>query len=173
MYTAARYHRGEGLDRTIPSYHETRRMRITGPGKCWAKVKSSLTDVTPRMHASKSPPVRNASNFSGVPAPIHVILVRDSHSAVLSEPARWQGPSSDNVGCSEEDHARASVGFGRNCTLFAMEAGRVVITCERFQPNWDHNWVKLIYGGREQQTIFKKYFNVIPEPQHNRFILYE
>ncbi|KAM3968082.1 mitochondrial ribosomal protein L27 [Aphomia sociella] len=68
-------------------------------------------------------------------------------------------------------HPGLNVGFGRNGTLFAMEAGRVVVTCEKFDPNWDHTWVQRIYGGREQQTILKKYFNIIPEPQHKRFKL--
>ncbi|KAL0839401.1 hypothetical protein ABMA28_016126 [Loxostege sticticalis] len=68
-------------------------------------------------------------------------------------------------------HPGLNVGFGRNGTLFAMEAGRVVVTCEKFDPNWDHTWVQRIYGGREEQTIYKKYFNVIPEPQHQRFKL--
>ncbi|CAG9563521.1 unnamed protein product [Danaus chrysippus] len=68
-------------------------------------------------------------------------------------------------------HPGLNVGMGRNGTLFAITPGKVVVTCEKFEPNWDHTWVKRIYGGREQQTIFKKYFNVIPEPQHNRFKL--
>lgn len=63
------------------------------------------------------------------------------------------------------------MGFGRNATLYALEPGKVVITCEKFDPNWAHFWVKHYYGGREQQTIFKKYFNIIPEPQHQRFKL--
>ncbi|XP_072942022.1 large ribosomal subunit protein bL27m [Epargyreus clarus] len=68
-------------------------------------------------------------------------------------------------------HPGLNVGFGRNGSLFAMEAGKVVITCEKFDPFWDHTWVQRHYAGREQQTIFKKYFNVIPEPQHQRFKL--
>ncbi|XP_063636393.1 large ribosomal subunit protein bL27m [Cydia splendana] len=68
-------------------------------------------------------------------------------------------------------HPGLNVGFGRNGTLFAMEPGKVVVTCERFDPNWEHTWVQRVYGGREQQTIYKKYFNVIPESQHQRFKL--
>ncbi|CAG5009863.1 unnamed protein product [Parnassius apollo] len=68
-------------------------------------------------------------------------------------------------------HPGLNVGFGRNGTLFAMEAGKVVVTCEKFDPNWEHTWVQRLYAGRENQNIFKKYFNVIPEPQHNRFKL--
>ncbi|KAJ0179225.1 hypothetical protein K1T71_004937 [Dendrolimus kikuchii] len=68
-------------------------------------------------------------------------------------------------------HPGLNVGFGVNGTLFAMEAGKVIITCEKFDPNWEHTWVQRMYAGREQQKIFKKYFNVIPEPQHQRFRL--
>lgn len=63
------------------------------------------------------------------------------------------------------------VGFGRNGTLYAMKAGRVVVTCEQMDPNWDRSWNQRTYAGREGQTIYKKYFNVLPLEQHNRFKL--
>ena len=65
------------------------------------------------------------------------------------------------------------VGFGKNGTLFALEAGKVIVTCEKMNLNWDHTWIIRTYGGRIGDTIYKKYFNVIPEPQHNRFKLVE
>lgn len=65
------------------------------------------------------------------------------------------------------------VGFGRNGTLFAMEAGKVVVTCEKMDPYWDHTWIQRIYGHRKGQSMYKKYFNIIPTPQHNRFKLVE
>ncbi|CAG9134628.1 hypothetical protein JYU34_009213 [Plutella xylostella] len=68
-------------------------------------------------------------------------------------------------------HPGLNVGLGRNGTLFAIEAGKVVVTCEKFEPNWEHSWVQRNYAGRHQQTIYKKYYNVIPEPQHSRFKL--
>ncbi|XP_071451324.1 large ribosomal subunit protein bL27m [Hetaerina americana] len=68
-------------------------------------------------------------------------------------------------------HPGLNVGLGRNGTLFAMEQGQVMITCEKVDADWEHTWVKRIYGGREQENIFKKYFNVIPERQHNNFKL--
>ncbi|XP_011702041.1 PREDICTED: 39S ribosomal protein L27, mitochondrial [Wasmannia auropunctata] len=68
-------------------------------------------------------------------------------------------------------HPGLHVGFGRNGTLFAIESGKVAVTCEKIDPNWKHFWVKRNYAGRENQVIYKKYFNVIPEPQHNRFVL--
>lgn len=52
-----------------------------------------------------------------------------------------------------------------------MEPGKVVVTCEKIDPNWEHTWVQRFYAGRESQTIYKKFFNVIPLPQHNRFKL--
>ncbi|XP_037029490.1 39S ribosomal protein L27, mitochondrial [Bradysia coprophila] len=68
-------------------------------------------------------------------------------------------------------HPGLNVGLGRNGTLFAMDHGRVYVTCEQIDPNWDHNWVQRHYAGREGQTIYKKYFNVVPEEQHQRFKL--
>ncbi|XP_015117668.1 39S ribosomal protein L27, mitochondrial [Diachasma alloeum] len=68
-------------------------------------------------------------------------------------------------------HPGLHVGFGRNGSLFAMEAGRVVVTCEKVDLNWDHTWIQRCYSGREGQTIYKKHFNVIPEKQHDRFKL--
>lgn len=61
--------------------------------------------------------------------------------------------------------------MGKNGTLFALIPGRVAVTCEEFNPNWDHTWNQRIYAGREDQTIRKKYFNVLPIEQHNRFKL--
>lgn len=68
-------------------------------------------------------------------------------------------------------HPGLNVGFGRNGTLFAMEAGKVIVTCEKIDPNWDHTWITRNYEGRQDQIIYKKHFNVIPEPQHNNFKL--
>ena len=63
------------------------------------------------------------------------------------------------------------VGFGRNGTLWALEAGKVAVTCEKVDLNWDHSWVQRCYNGRQGHTIYKKHFNVIPEKQHDRFKL--
>lgn len=63
------------------------------------------------------------------------------------------------------------VGFGRNGTLFAIIPGKVVITCEEPNLNWDHTWVQRNYTGRMDQKFYKKYFNVIPTPQHQNFKL--
>ncbi|XP_050465425.1 39S ribosomal protein L27, mitochondrial [Cataglyphis hispanica] len=68
-------------------------------------------------------------------------------------------------------HPGLNVGFGRNGTLFAIEAGKVMVTCEKINPNWNHSWIKRCYAGREGQVIYKKHFNIIPDPQHDRFQL--
>ncbi|XP_044732665.1 50S ribosomal protein L27 [Chrysoperla carnea] len=68
-------------------------------------------------------------------------------------------------------HPGLNVGFGKNGTLFAMVPGRVMVTCEKTDLNWDHTWVQRCYAGRENQPIYKKYFNVIPEAQHQNFKL--
>lgn len=52
-----------------------------------------------------------------------------------------------------------------------MEHGRVCVTCEKTDPNWEHTWIQRHYAGREDQRFYKKYFNIIPEPQHQRFKL--
>ncbi|KDR17653.1 hypothetical protein L798_08360, partial [Zootermopsis nevadensis] len=68
-------------------------------------------------------------------------------------------------------HPGLNVGFGRDGTLFAIESGKVMVTCEKVDLNWEHVWVKKHYEGRNSQTFYKKYFNVIQEPQHTRFKL--
>ncbi|XP_011264121.1 39S ribosomal protein L27, mitochondrial [Camponotus floridanus] len=68
-------------------------------------------------------------------------------------------------------HPGLNVGFGRNGTLFALEAGKVMVTCEKINPCWKHPWIKRNYAGREGQVIYKKHFNVIPKSQHNQFQL--
>ncbi|XP_012064479.1 PREDICTED: probable 39S ribosomal protein L27, mitochondrial [Atta cephalotes] len=68
-------------------------------------------------------------------------------------------------------HPGLNVGLSRDRSLFALEPGKVVITCEKVDLNWNHPWVKLNYAGRENQVIYKKHFNIIPKPQHNRFKL--
>ncbi|KAK9881660.1 hypothetical protein WA026_017177 [Henosepilachna vigintioctopunctata] len=68
-------------------------------------------------------------------------------------------------------HPGLNVGLGRNGTLFAISAGKVVVTCEKADPNWDHTWVQRCHGFRKGIEFYKKYFNVIPKEQHNNFKL--
>lgn len=51
-----------------------------------------------------------------------------------------------------------------------MVHGRVLVTCEETDPNWEHTWVQRCHGQR-QGTFYKKYFNVLPEKQHQNFRL--
>ncbi|KAG6802045.1 39S ribosomal protein L27, mitochondrial isoform X1 [Apis mellifera caucasica] len=68
-------------------------------------------------------------------------------------------------------HPGLYVGFGKNGTLYALESGKVMITCEKINPNMSRSWARLNYADRENNVIYKKHFNVIPESQHNRFVL--
>lgn len=68
-------------------------------------------------------------------------------------------------------HPGLYVGMGRNGTLYALERGKVVVTCEKINPNMEIGWCKVHYGGREKSVIYKKHFNVIPDPQDNKFVL--
>ncbi|XP_023016409.1 large ribosomal subunit protein bL27 [Leptinotarsa decemlineata] len=68
-------------------------------------------------------------------------------------------------------HPGLNVGLGRNGTLFALTHGRVAVTCEKTNPDWTHTWVQRCHGHRKGTDFFKKYFNIIPEPQHQNFKL--
>ncbi|XP_015590211.1 39S ribosomal protein L27, mitochondrial [Cephus cinctus] len=70
-------------------------------------------------------------------------------------------------------HPGLNVGWGRNGTLFALEAGKVMVTCEQIDPKWENSWVQRNYNDRMGQKIYKKHFNVIPAPQHHVFKLIE
>lgn len=61
--------------------------------------------------------------------------------------------------------------MGRNGTLYAKIPGTVMVTCEKVEPNWDHKWIQRCYSGREHTTFFKKYYNIVPKPQHKEFVL--
>ncbi|KAF5299675.1 hypothetical protein FQA39_LY11470, partial [Lamprigera yunnana] len=70
-------------------------------------------------------------------------------------------------------HPGLNVGMGRNGTLYAKIPGTVIVTCEKTDPKWDHKWVERHYSDRKHTTFYKKYFNVVPEPQHKNFRLIE
>lgn len=65
------------------------------------------------------------------------------------------------------------VGWGVNGTLFALTPGKVYITCEKTDMDFNRPWIQRFFAGREEQTIYKKYFNVVPMKQHQRFKLIE
>ncbi|XP_018570536.1 uncharacterized protein LOC108910429 [Anoplophora glabripennis] len=68
-------------------------------------------------------------------------------------------------------HPGLNVGLGRNGTLFAIVPGKVSVTCEKVDPNWDHTWIQRCHGHRKGTEFYKKYFNVIPQSQHQKFNL--
>lgn len=68
----------------------------------------------------------------------------------------------------------SQAGFGKNGNIFAIKPGKVVMSSEQAKPNWDHTWIQRLMPRRPDNVpIYKKYINVIPEQQHNRFKLVE
>ncbi len=61
-----------------------------------------------------------------------------------------------------------NVGCGKDCTLFALEAGRVIITTETLNPYPRSPLYPSVQAGR---VIEKQFYHIIPEEQHNRFKL--
>ncbi|CAH0717322.1 unnamed protein product, partial [Brenthis ino] len=133
----------------------------------WNTILNESRTTTPILeflrHASKKTGGSTKNTSCKVKPKRRGWKVQDGHSVRLGHILATQ--------LTTRFHPGLNVGLGRNGTLFAIEAGKVVVTCEKFDPDWEHTWVQRIYAGRENQTIFKKYFNVIPEPQHTRFKL--
>lgn len=57
----------------------------------------------------------------------------------------------------------------RRMNLVALKEGIVRVSCEKPDLNFNQGFVKMFYSGREGHTFFKKYYHVIPFPQHTRF----
>lgn len=70
-------------------------------------------------------------------------------------------------------HPGLNVGIGKDGSLYALEAGKLLITCEKFKPNMNNFWVDKTYKDRRGNmgNIYKKYFNIIPEPLEPKFKL--
>lgn len=131
------------------------------------KVTKLLSPVS-----SNLPCIRYASKKSGGSSRNKPIYTRPKHRGWRVQDGHFvQAGTILATQLTPRFHPGLNVGFGRNGTLFAIEAGKVMVTCEKIDPYWDHTWVMRHYAGREGQTIYKKHFNVIPEPQHNRFKL--
>lgn len=66
------------------------------------------------------------------------------------------------------------VGIGRDRTLYALYHGRVVMTTEIFNPNWNHKIMRR-FGTElkklEDIPIYKTYFHILTEPQKTNFKL--
>ena len=57
-----------------------------------------------------------------------------------------------------------------------MEHGTVVKTTEKFNPDWDHSYVKRFYSeykNRPEVPLYKTYIHIIPDPLPNVFKLKE
>ncbi|KAF4516382.1 hypothetical protein B566_EDAN008505 [Ephemera danica] len=53
-------------------------------------------------------------------------------------------------------HPGLNVGFGKNGTLFALENGHVMISCEKVDLNLDHTWIQREYAGRDLTNLMAK-----------------
>lgn len=61
------------------------------------------------------------------------------------------------------------VGCGKDLTLFALEAGRVVASCEKLAPYPQSPLYPAVQKGR---VVYKRFYHVIPEEtQQARFKL--
>ena len=69
------------------------------------------------------------------------------------------------------DSSFLQVGIGRDRTLFAMEHGRLFVTTEAINPNWNQRHVKEAYEGRKGHTILKMFVHIHPDPQPQKFRL--
>ncbi|CAG9857448.1 unnamed protein product [Phyllotreta striolata] len=117
-------------------------------------------------------PIRQASKKTGGSTKNSSPKVRPKHRGVKIQDGRHV--NAGNILVTQRTlrfHPGLNVGLGRNGTLFALEPGRVVVTCEQADLDWTHTWVRRCHGYRQGQVFYKKYFNVIAEPQHRDFKL--
>ena len=64
--------------------------------------------------------------------------------------------------------------MGRDRTLYAKYHGRVMMTTEKVEPDWDHKIVKRfkwLLQENEGAPIYKTHFHILTEPQNNNFKL--
>nr|XP_022905845.1 uncharacterized protein LOC111417712 [Onthophagus taurus] len=128
-----------------------------------------LLDKTTISHT-----VRNASKKAGGSTKNNSTKIRPKHRGWKRQDGHWVESGTILVlQRTLRFHPGQNVGLGRNGTLFAMIPGKVVVTCEETNPDWDHTWVQRCHGSRMGTKFYKKYFNVIPNPQHNNFKLIE
>ncbi|RZC32419.1 39S ribosomal protein L27, mitochondrial, partial [Asbolus verrucosus] len=116
--------------------------------------------------------VRSASKKTGGSTQNTHTKVRPKHRGWKVQDGHWV--EAGNILVTQRTlrfHPGLNVGLGRNGTLFAIIPGRVVVTCEKADLNWDHTWVQRCHGFRKGTEFYKKYFNIIPEKQHQNFKL--
>lgn len=64
-----------------------------------------------------------------------------------------------------------NVGILKDGTLYALCHGWVVVTCEQPNLDFEHAWVKRDLSHQEGRKFYKKYWNIIPYPENQRFRL--
>lgn len=57
----------------------------------------------------------------------------------------------------------------KNKWLQAKETGTVMISYEKTDFNFEDEFVRQNYAGREDDVIYQRYMNIVPKPQHLRF----
>ncbi|OQR77157.1 hypothetical protein BIW11_07292 [Tropilaelaps mercedesae] len=60
---------------------------------------------------------------------------------------------------------------GEKMSLYAAVRGKVLVTREKVQLNYDNKQVAKHYEKRDMTSLYKKYYHVIPLPQKNEFEL--
>lgn len=134
------------------------------------------SSITGRLHFKQtfSVSTRNASKKTGTSTRYQKTKTHGKHRGVKVQDGTHV-PAGTIVALQRNlrFHPGLNVGMGKNGTLWAIIPGRVAITCEKVDLNWDHTWVQRCHGFRKGQEFFKKYFNIIPEKQHQNFKLIE
>ncbi|BES94416.1 Ribosomal protein L27 [Nesidiocoris tenuis] len=135
-------------------------------------IASALT--TARRILTASEPLlncqRNASKKAGGSTRNSAGVVRPKHRGVKHKSGTYVQEGALVVLQNKlRFHPGLNVRIGHNGTLAALIPGRVLVTTEKVEPNMEHPWAQKTYGGRDIDRIYKKYFHVLPEPQHYRF----
>ncbi|XP_022703443.1 uncharacterized protein LOC111268618 isoform X2 [Varroa jacobsoni] len=60
---------------------------------------------------------------------------------------------------------------GEKLSLHAACPGKVLVTREKVHLNYDNKKIAPYYAKRDMSAVYKKYYHVIPKPQHNEFQL--
>ncbi|KAG7155021.1 39S ribosomal protein L27, mitochondrial-like [Homarus americanus] len=119
--------------------------------------------------------VRNASKKSGGSSRNKKGRARGKRRGIKKADGLWVSQGTILVRQLGLDYLPGlNVGIGRDRTLFAIEHGRVMMTTEKVNPNWDHSFVRRFYADLQNQEdvpIYKTYFHILTDPQKQNFKL--
>ncbi|XP_037776277.1 50S ribosomal protein L27-like [Penaeus monodon] len=138
-------------------------------------VVSRETGLLSNTTASSLTSIRHASKKAGGSTKNPKGRPKGKHRGIKKVDGHWVSSGTIIVRQLGLDyHPGLNVGIGRDRTLFAKEHGRVLMTTEKVNPDWNNKFVKRFYAELKDQPkipIFKTYFHVIPEEQHRNFKL--